>query len=91
MVGFQQDGDCLLIDDGGIVIVLCCIGRNWDGMRGVKLYVLFELVCMLRGDEANNNVGVSEFVNDCGGGGGGAFVFDGLCLGVVFVVYVWCA
>lgn len=57
-------------------MVLCCIGRNWDGMR-----VLLLLLLELRGDATNNVVGVMVGVFDvlCGG-------CCRVCRGVVFVV-----
>lgn len=56
-------------------MVLCCIGRNWDGMR-----VLLLLLLELRGDATNNVVGVIVGVFEvlCGG--------CRVCRGVVFVV-----
>ncbi len=58
-------------------MVLCCIGRNWDGMR-----VLLLLLLELRGDATNNVVGVIVGVFEVLCGGGGCRV----CRGVVFVV-----
>lgn len=58
-------------------MVLCCIGRNWDGMRVVLLLLL-----ELRGDATNNVVGVivGVFKVLCGS--------CRVCRGVVFVVKV---